>query len=177
MYYSVVYMSLDTVHMHSIANKMFPHPIILLPYDVVFVMRYSFTRCFRCDLGPFGLLTFHCFQLQEYNKDFLLTSGERYATLLRADQKFLLVPAVFMVLRVWDVLYGVMFLYTDSSGKHKWLIYLDVSVCVHESMCESVCECMCTRVCVCVCVSTLMHTCVLHACAACVYVCSADWFR
>ena len=66
-------------------------------------------------------------QLKEYNKEYLLTSGERYATLLRADQKFLLVPAVFMVLRVWDIITSVMVLYVNVSGKHRWLTYLDVS--------------------------------------------------
>ncbi|XP_065901723.1 G-protein coupled receptor 157-like isoform X4 [Dysidea avara] len=75
-------------------------------------------------------LIVHCYvkqQLKEYNKEYLLTSGERYATLLRADQKFLLVPAVFMVLRVWDIITSVMVLYVNVSGKHRWLTYLDHS--------------------------------------------------
>ena len=88
------------------------------------------------------LISILLFQLQEYNKGFLLSSGERHATLLGADQKFLLVPAVFMVLRVWDVLYGIMFLYTNINGRHKWLIYLDVSVYCCVCLCVCVCACM-----------------------------------
>ena len=78
-------------------------------------------------------------QLQVYNNELLFTSGERHATLLRADQKFLLVPAVFMVLRVWDIIASVMVLYVDVKEPHVWLTYLDVSVmyvcvCVHNCM-------------------------------------------
>ncbi|XP_065901717.1 G-protein coupled receptor 157-like isoform X3 [Dysidea avara] len=73
-------------------------------------------------------LIVHCYvreQLQEYNKEFLLTSREKQVTLLRADQKFLLVPAVFMVLRVWDIIASVLFQYADVNGNMSWLTFLD----------------------------------------------------
>jgi len=74
-------------------------------------------------------------QLQEFNKEFLLTSRKKNTTKLRADQKFLLVPAVFMVLRVWDIVASVIFQYADVKGKHLWLTFLDVSLYVCTCVC------------------------------------------
>ena len=58
-----------------------------------------------------------------------------------------------MVLRVWDIIFGAIF--DNSNGKHMWLTYLNVSVCVYACMCgflhvhvcvyasDCVCVCMC----------------------------------
>ncbi|XP_065901767.1 G-protein coupled receptor 157-like isoform X2 [Dysidea avara] len=73
-------------------------------------------------------LIVHCYvrkELQECKKELLLTTHQRQTTSLRADYKFLLVPVVFMVLRVWDILDGVIFLNSNSSEDHTWLKYLN----------------------------------------------------
>ena len=80
-------------------------------------------------------------QIKESGYQYLLSSGEKHLSLLRADQKFLLVPLGFMILRVWDIVITTLYVYSQPSDndqqetKHyKSLGYLDVS-CVYVCVC------------------------------------------
>ena len=74
--------------------------------------------------------------------------------MLRADKKFLLVPVGFMILRVWDIVISILFVYSQPrhiEKKHyKSLVYLDVS-------CACLCVCVCVFMCVFVNVGMLVH--------------------
>ena len=103
-------------------------------------------------------------QIKESGHQYMLSSGKKHLSLLRADQKFLLVPLGFMILRVWDIVISILYVYSqphdtdqDETEHYKPLVYLNVScVCV----CVFVCMCVCVCVCVCVFVSVFVSVCV-----------------
>ena len=114
-------------------------------------------------------------QMKECGYQRLLSSGEKRLSILRADQKFLLVPIGFIGLRVWDLLLAILLVYRQPSYSdtvhYKVLVYLDVSiVCVFVCMCVCVCVSQC--VCVCMCVFMCHSVCVCMCacvCVLCVY--------
>ena len=95
--------------------------------------------------------------MKECGYQHLLSSGEKRLSLLRIDQKFLLVPIAFIGLRVWDLLATIMFVYSHPSHRetlhYRVLVYFDVS-----GVCVCVCACVC--VCVCACVRAYVRACV-----------------
>ena len=110
-------------------------------------------------------------QIKESGHQYLLSSSEKHLSLLRADQKFLLVPLGFMILRVWDVVISILYVYSqphdndqDKTEHYKPLVYLNVrcDMCVRAWVCAcvGVCMCVCVRACAPMCVGVCVCVCI-----------------